>query len=824
VVDEGSNTRGPGGNTIYVAMRVHISPEDLLANGAWLRRLAAHLVRGGEDADDLVQDAWVAALGAGRPPGVALIPWLGGILRNLALMRRRAGGRRAARERNVAADPALAPGGPPAPDALLERVELQRLVTDLVLALDEPTRTTVLLRYHEGLDASAIAARMDVAAGTVRWRLKQGLDTIRGGLDQRPGARGRWRALLAPAPLLGHVAAPWSPAAKGTVIAVLAAVAIATAVLFLRAPAPPATAIATAPSPPAPPTPPTPPEDEMRSTTAAAAAVSAAVALGGTPPAANATATGAPAETPTRYQIPLGSGPIAGPADAPVTMILFGGYQCPFTAAANQTLQQLLAAHPRELRLQMVQTPLPFHARSVPAARAALAAGQQGKYWDMHRRLFAGLVAAPAAGKAPPRAKLEPADLEGHARALGLDMARFQRDLSSTDVDAKLEIDRNTVESLGIHMTPTLFVNGRRLDGAPNPPDIERLVNEELRTAQGLLARGVPRDAIYNQVLATARAPGAGKLKLPSALLDQYDGVYRTGDNRLVVLERDGERLLAHRRGGPPLFLMPESDTRFDGTFDLIPADSAPRTLVNVVRDRRGQPTALDIRHPGGKLERAARVDARLPGTRAPRTRRLAAAMPRLASAASDDFESGALAGWRVDLSGQGGWFVYSNGKQAPDPATTDPRVPFDLPDPPQGRFAAVSDMNGPGTRILYRDVTLDGRYRLRATVYYVAAGPVGPPPAALMSGRAASLDDGHQLRVDLVTPTAPLDTVAPGQVLATAFQIANGDPRRRSPTPVTLDLTPWQGKTVRLRITSVDNAGPLRAAVDDVRFEKLLP
>lgn len=65
-----------------------------------------------------------------------------------------------------------------------------------------------------------------------------------------------------------------------------------------------------------------------------------------------------------------------------------------------------------------------------------------------------------------------------------------------------------------------------------------------------------------------------------------------------------------------------------------------------------------------------------------------------------DDFESGALANWKAVGSGSGGWFVYTNGKKAPDPAQSDPNFPFDLPDPPQGKFAAVTDMKGPGTRI----------------------------------------------------------------------------------------------------------------------------
>lgn len=74
---------------------------------------------------------------------------------------------------------------------------------------------------------------------------------------------------------------------------------------------------------------------------------------------------------------------------------------------------------------------------------------------------------------------------------------------------------------------------------------------------------------------------------------------------------------------------------------------------------------------------------------------------PPSAARASEDFESGTLANWRTEVNGAGGWFVYTNGKTAPQPAQSDFNVPFDVPNPPQGKFAAVTDMNGPGRRIL---------------------------------------------------------------------------------------------------------------------------
>jgi retinol-binding protein 3 len=191
---------------------------------------------------------------------------------------------------------------------------------------------------------------------------------------------------------------------------------------------------------------------------------------------------------------------------------------------------------------------------------------------------------------------------------------------------------------------------------------------------------------------------------------------------------------------------------------------------------------------------------------------------PTPAAKAGDDFESGTLANWTVDRSGAGGWFIYTNGKIAPEPAQSDPNVPFDVPDPPQGRFAAVTDMAGPGRRILYRDVMLDGRYRLHLTVFYVnSSGFSAIDPTRQVLG------DDQQYRIDILSPSAPVASIAKGQLLATIFQGKPGDPLTLPPTPITFDLSPWAGQTVRLRLTSADNQGPLRAGVDDIRFERIV-
>jgi len=180
-----------------------------------------------------------------------------------------------------------------------------------------------------------------------------------------------------------------------------------------------------------------------------------------------------------------------------------------------------------------------------------------------------------------------------------------------------------------------------------------------------------------------------------------------------------------------------------------------------------------------------------------------------------DDFESGALTDWRAIGAGSGGWFVYSDGRTAPDAAQSDPNVPFDLPDPPQGEFAAVTDMNAPGTLILYRDVKLEGRFALHVTVYYAGTAPFASPETLAFDGPEAN----QQFRVDLVDRSAPIDSVASGDVLVNAFHTSTDDPASLPPTDVSVDVSPWADQTVRLRLTVSNNAGPLRVGVDNIRF-----
>jgi RNA polymerase sigma factor (sigma-70 family) len=182
---------------------VPAAPTVDFADLAALRGLARSLVTGDADADDLVQDTAVAALEHPPAPDRPARPWLAAILRNRWRMDRRADARRRDREAAVAltADEVAA-----AADELVTRARtLERLAAALV-ALDEPFRTALILRYIDGHSAADIAALLGVPAGTVRWRLKTGRDRLRAALDQAAPRRAWAGAILA---------GPFVPAVKG---------------------------------------------------------------------------------------------------------------------------------------------------------------------------------------------------------------------------------------------------------------------------------------------------------------------------------------------------------------------------------------------------------------------------------------------------------------------------------------------------------------------------------------------------------------------------------------------------------------------------------
>lgn len=172
--------------------------QGLLAEDQWMRRLARRLAGDGHAAEDLVQETWVAALDARCPQPRALRPWLRGILRNLWIDAQSARRARGERERAVARDEAL-----DGASELVAELELRKSVAEALLALEEPYRRALYLRFFKDQSLAAIAAREGLALSTVHERIQTGLERLRLRLDRERGGRRAWAvgllALVEPA-------------------------------------------------------------------------------------------------------------------------------------------------------------------------------------------------------------------------------------------------------------------------------------------------------------------------------------------------------------------------------------------------------------------------------------------------------------------------------------------------------------------------------------------------------------------------------------------------------------------------------------------------
>ena len=150
-------------------------------------------------------------------------------------------------------------------------------------------------------------------------------------------------------------------------------------------------------------------------------------------------------------QLQIGNAPVLGPKDAPVTIVEFSDFQCPFCSRLNPILQQVVAKYPQKVKLVFKFFPLPFHKQAMPAAKAALAAGKQGKFWEYSDELMRNYK------------DLSAAKLVEIAKKLGLDMERFTRDRQDPRWVNMIRDDMQEGAKNQVRGTPTIFVNGRRM-------------------------------------------------------------------------------------------------------------------------------------------------------------------------------------------------------------------------------------------------------------------------------------------------------------------------------------------------------------------------
>ena len=161
------------------------------------------------------------------------------------------------------------------------------------------------------------------------------------------------------------------------------------------------------------------------------------------------------AEDPNKiYNIPVGDSPFKGPKDAPITVVVFNDFQCPFSKRSQSTTKQLMDAYPNQIKLAFKNFPLGFHKQAMIAAEAALAAGAQGKFWEMHDKIFAD------------QKQINIDTLKGYAKELNLDMSAFNNDIDSHKYKKVIDSDMKLARGAGVRGTPTFFINGKKLVGA----------------------------------------------------------------------------------------------------------------------------------------------------------------------------------------------------------------------------------------------------------------------------------------------------------------------------------------------------------------------
>lgn len=166
--------------------------------------------------------------------------------------------------------------------------------------------------------------------------------------------------------------------------------------------------------------------------------------------------------------IPLEGSPAKGPDTAPVSVVAFSDFQCPYCARVNPTLDQIREEYPEQVRVVFKHFPLPMHPQAMNAHKAAVAAAAQGKFWEMHDRVFA----APQA--------MDPASLREHAEAIGLDLARYDAAVASPETEARVRADMQQGSRVGVRGTPTFFVNGVQISGAQPFERFQVLIEQAL--------------------------------------------------------------------------------------------------------------------------------------------------------------------------------------------------------------------------------------------------------------------------------------------------------------------------------------------------------
>ncbi len=199
----------------------------------------------------------------------------------------------------------------------------------------------------------------------------------------------------------------------------------------------------------------------------------------------------------TVYKVPVGDAHVKGPSDALVTIVEFSDFQCPFCARVLPTLDQVRKTYGDDVRIAFRHNPLPFHKDAPLASEYVLAAGAQGKFWEMHDEVFAN------------QKTLKEDDLNGMAEKIGLDLAEVKAFIASGKGKEMIAEDQKLARQIGSGGTPSFFINGVKLSGAQPFPAFKRVIDARLAEAKALVAQGVARKDVYAKLTANGRTTPA---------------------------------------------------------------------------------------------------------------------------------------------------------------------------------------------------------------------------------------------------------------------------------------------------------------------------
>jgi protein-disulfide isomerase len=175
---------------------------------------------------------------------------------------------------------------------------------------------------------------------------------------------------------------------------------------------------------------------------------------------------------PPRVKIAIENEPTQGPADAPVTMVEFSDFQCPYCSRAESTVKQVLEKYKGKIKFVYRDFPLSsIHPFAAKAAEAGQCAKEQGKFWEFHDALYSD------------QSKLAVPDMEATAGRLGLDQEKFKACLESGKYTADIKKDVDDGQKAGVNSTPSFFINGVAVVGAQGPDAFSAVIDQELSRA-----------------------------------------------------------------------------------------------------------------------------------------------------------------------------------------------------------------------------------------------------------------------------------------------------------------------------------------------------